>query len=128
MLPILNNNQNIFIEITNLEHGGQGWELGSCLWSPVNNRGGGQTWALMNEIVTGDVIIHLVKINNSYHWYGISITNSGLIQTQNEPPIGGDWTNMSPYQRVNLTNFVGLTPPSPIRQFLIEYDVQLREY
>ena len=60
MLPKLSADQNVFIEITNLEHGGMGWELGSCLWSPVNDKGGSRAWQLMGNAKIGDIIIHLV--------------------------------------------------------------------
>jgi hypothetical protein len=50
-----------YIEITNPVHGGAGWEFGTCLWSPVTNKGGSKSWELMREIATGDIVYHLLK-------------------------------------------------------------------
>ena len=114
MLPELNYNQNVFIEIGNLQHGGQGWELGTCLWSPKRDRGNNRAWLLMNEIQQGDIIIHLIDINNAYNLYGLSTASSGLIPVPNEPPAAGDWADMAPYQRINLSNFNRLQVPQNI--------------
>lgn len=41
----------IFIEITKSEHdhGGQGWNFGTCLWSPSKNRNGKDSYKLMRK-------------------------------------------------------------------------------
>jgi len=44
MLPEEKYNQNIYVEITHPEHGGAGWELGICLWSPVYDKGHNKAW------------------------------------------------------------------------------------
>ncbi len=96
MLPKFPDNSQVFIEITDLEHGGLGWELGSCLWSPVFDKGGSKAWKLKENASIGDTILHLVDINGQYHWYGISIANSNLIVTNNEPPkrVNGEECNL----------------------------------
>jgi hypothetical protein len=127
MLPELNYNQNVFIEITNLNHGGQGWELGICLWSPVFDKGGAEAWKIMSKINQGDIIIHLVSINNEYHWYGVSVVNSGLIQTSNSPPSASNWSNMLPYQRINLKNHNKINFPIAISVFFDKYEQQLKK-
>ncbi len=42
-------------------HGGPGWEFGTCLWSPTERNGGGRwgCWDLMQRVRKGDVVMHL---------------------------------------------------------------------
>lgn len=127
MIPDLNYNQNAFIEITNLQHGGRGWELGTCLWSPAKDKGGNRAWQLMETINPDDIIIHLVYVNASYHFYGISSTLSKLIETENEPDDATHWANMKPYQRINLRNFNRLEEPKGISDFFKLFDSELRQ-
>lgn len=127
MLPDLNSNQNVFIEITNLQHGGRGWELGTCLWSPVKDKGGSRAWRLMNTINQGDLIIHLVYIKKTYHFYGISLTTSSLIETENQPDDATHWSKMNPYQRINLSSFNRLEKPKKIAHFFNLFDSELRQ-
>src|SRR5687768_7270347 len=51
-----------WVEITSIEHGhgGPGWELGACLWSPTHNRQGADRYGLMREPVPGDEVLQLV--------------------------------------------------------------------
>ena len=125
MLPNLDG-RNAFIEITNPEHGGEDWALGLCLWSPVKNKAGQKTWAIMNQIRIGDFIIHLVKYQNEYFWHGFSTADSNLFITDTSPELPGRWENMSPYQRVNLSNYVRLSYEFPIEKFFKRYDARLR--
>lgn len=126
MLPEKLYTQNIFIEITNLEHGGLGWELGTCLWSPIYNRNGKtKSWKLMEQVKVNDIIIHLVKINNTYHFYGVSIAASEVISTNQKPAHSGIWE--PPYQRINLNSFNALDKPYSIKDIYKEYDFELRQ-
>lgn len=128
MLPKLENNQNVFIEITNSTHGGIGWEIGSCLWSPMFDARKARAWKIMEDINLGDVIIHLVDINGLYHWTGISVTSSSIIQNLDEPSDAGEWKGKYPYQKVNLTCFSGLKEPQPISVFFRKYGDLLKEF
>lgn len=47
----------IYIELTNAIHGGEGWELGDVLWSPV-----GKVWDnIMTQPQIGDLVIHSIN-------------------------------------------------------------------
>lgn len=127
MLPKLKNNQNVFIEITNSIHGGAGWELGVCIWSPTLNKAGSRAWKIMENIKQGDIIIHLVDIKDQYHWYGVSIASSDIIKNVVTPPKAGTWKDMFPYQRVNLTCFNKIDNPKPINTFLYKYENILKK-
>ena len=52
-----------FIEITSddHDHGGEGWEYGTCLWSPTLDPRGAKTYNLMLEPQVGDLIIHFYR-------------------------------------------------------------------
>ncbi|MGZ3770498.1 MAG: hypothetical protein ACXVCP_09555 [Bdellovibrio sp.] len=50
-----------WVEITNPIHGGPGWEFGTCLWSPVFNKGHQKAWEIMQEPKIGDRVFHLLK-------------------------------------------------------------------
>ena len=54
-----------YVEITKSEHahGGPGWELGTCLWSPSRNRAGHDRYALMREPHRGDRVLHIYHDN-----------------------------------------------------------------
>jgi hypothetical protein len=63
---------NYWIEITNPVHGGNGWEFGTCLWSPISNKGGVKSWELMTQIKPGDIIFHwkaASKYRKKYYLY-----------------------------------------------------------
>jgi hypothetical protein len=121
MLPVLELNQNVFIEISNLQHGGLGWEFGSCLWSPEKNKANQASWKLMEEIKEGDIILHFAKVRNNQNWYGLSVVSSSLKKGLASPTIPGKWVNLGPYQRVNLTYFQPLTKPLPAKDLFSRF-------
>lgn len=127
LLPELNYGQSVFIEITNPRHGGTGWELGTCLWSPVWDKKRARAWRIMSQISHGDLIIHLVDVNDQYHWYGVSIVSSTLLESSFAPPHPDNWNKMGPYQRINLINFVRLSQPALVTDFFKSYDHSLRK-
>ena len=72
MLPTKTSSQNIYIEIKKSPHGNPGWELGSCVWSPLySTNGRTKTWKLMEEVNVNDIVIHLLTIKDAYYFYGI---------------------------------------------------------
>ena len=102
MIPELKSGQRVFIEISNSVHGGSGWEFGTCLWSPVTDRGGNKAWKIMEEVRPGDLVIHLMDQREGYVWAGMSLVVSELSQVSEQPPDARDYENMAPYQRLNL--------------------------
>ena len=103
---------NTYIEITKSEHnhGGLGWEFGTCLWSPSRNKGGADSYSLMRKVNIGDQIIHFYnhkwpdgKTENRIA--GISFVKNKYMEVSVEPPSAGDWADMSPYYKIELNNF-----------------------
>lgn len=127
MLPILSAQQNVFVEISNLKHGGLGWEFGTCLWSPEKDKRGSSAWKLMENIKEGDIILHFAKIRNNQHWYGVSVASNTIQKGLPTPPIPGNWANMKPYQRVNLSYFIPLQNPYPAKDFFRNYYQELND-
>ena len=125
MLPELKPDQKVFVEITNLEHGGDGWELGTCLWSPTRDTNNQRTWKIMDKINPGDRIIHLVDIENQYHWFGVSTVNGMLKQDENGPPKPRNWLNYPSYQRIELSEFQKLQKPLGVNSIFKEYHAEL---
>jgi hypothetical protein len=39
-------------------HGGEGWEYGTCLWSPIKDRGNAKRYELMQEPQKGEIVLH----------------------------------------------------------------------
>lgn len=117
MLPELNSNQKVFIEITNPVHGGNGWEFGTCLWSPVYNVAGQRSWERMTKISPSDIIIHLLDDGKEYRWAGVSTALAAAEILDNEPPKADRWSGRTYYYRVDLTNFQSIDPGMPIGNF-----------
>ena len=114
--------QQAFIELTNLIHGGEGWDLGEALWSPTLSRGGVDTWKTMREVNKGDIVIHSIATNSIRHrFYGLSQAISQHYIVEDEPLIPGIWSKdngYSSYYKVDLANYENLEEPLFVREFL----------
>jgi len=113
----LKNGQSVFAEITNPIHGGLGWEFGTCMWSPVKNHAGVNSWALMREVKPGDLIIHLLKLEHEYKFVGVSIAESACQIINVEPTIPDKWKAMAPYYRIDLANYYSFQKPVSVNEF-----------
>lgn len=122
-----------YVEITKSEHkhGGEGWEFGTCLWSPSRNRSGHDRYSLMREPRSGDQVIHI------YHqlWpdgvedtrvAGMSMVTRPFKEVSEEPPSPGDWAGMSPYYRIDLRDYQPFTNPLGIHILLSVYGGDIR--
>lgn len=112
---------NCWIEITNPVHGGNGWEFGTCLWSPIFNKGKVKSWELMTQIEPGDIIFHLLKTKKAkgYFFVAHSIAANKAQTITDEPPEPDRWGGMSPYYRVQLSGFSYLQKAVPV-QFIFD--------
>ncbi len=122
-----------YVEITKSEHdhGGVGWEFGTCLWSPSRNETGHDRYSLMREPRKNDHVIHF------YHqvWpdgidetrmAGMSTVARPFREVAEEPPSPGDKAGMSPYYRIELRNYEAFPHPLPIRTLLSNYGNDIR--
>jgi hypothetical protein len=107
-----------FAEVTLLSHGhgGAGWEIGTCLWSPAVTSSGQDRYAIMREPARGDAVFHWVagvqpaKPRRRFLWGRSRVARSAMT-TNTEPPSPGTWGGRSAYYRINLTGFEALTTP-----------------
>ncbi len=99
----------VWIEITEEQHdhGGRGWELGKCLWSPTRNAAGAHSYELMREPKPGDVVVHFVTPldGGQRRIAGMSTVASAVEERDDEPPDAGKWAEMGPYYRVALKDY-----------------------
>ena len=102
-LPKPPNGQRIWFENTKSahEHGGKGWEFGTCLWSPSKDRGGKDWYKAMRVVDVGDLVLNVCD----KHLRGISYVQSRFVEREDEPPRAGQWEGMAPYYRVDLRGF-----------------------
>lgn len=114
---------NIFVELTNPVHGGEGWELGEVLWSPVAS-----SWNIMTLPKEGDLIIHSIKGSKegkNHRFWGLSFVSSPHVIVNNEPPEAGTWKGHESYYRISLKGFQEFDIKLPIESFLKDYKSDL---
>ena len=113
----------IWIEITSLQdgHGGEGWELGKCLWSPVRNAAGSLMYELMREPMVGDTVIHFVAPleGGGRRIAGTSTVAARCVERTDQPPTAGNWSEMGPFYRVELDKYRPF-PDAPGVDVLVE--------
>lgn len=122
MLPDFASFQNVWVEITGSdnEHGGSGWDFGTCLWSPVRDQAGRRRYEMMLLPQAGDLVLHFYK----FPWEGapphtrlcgISTVQSACQVVHHQPPNPGQWV-ADDYYRINLIGYQEL----PNRLFVDE--------
>lgn len=92
----------VFIELTNLIHGGDGWEFGKVLWSPVAS-----SWNnIMQMPKEGDIILHSIKTKSINHrLWGISTVDNSYNVLSSPPPIPEKWDKYTSYYQIPLKNY-----------------------
>ncbi|GEM_PF-2747752 len=124
----------IFIEITKSEHdhGGQGWNFGTCLWSPSKNRNGNDSYKLMRKPKKGDLVLHFYKNNwpdgkSESRLYGSSVVARPFTEVKEEPPTPGDWGGRESYYRIELMNFEQFRSPISLKKIIEYYGSDIRK-
>ncbi len=122
-------NTTIWIEtnVSSLDHGGDKWEHGRCLWSPSQNKKGADIYSLMRHCKRGDLVIHIRRLNGVPQFVGTSRVLKPYRECLQSPPNPGKWANMAPYYRVELIEYTGYTQPLNISVFLSQYREELLE-
>ena len=94
----------VWLEMTRSSHnhGGPGWEFGTCLWSPSRSRAGADYYAIMREPEEGDRVLH----SQDAAFVGESVVSQGWREIAEEPPLPGAWEGMSPYYRVEVRDYL----------------------
>lgn len=115
---ILKMGEEIFLEATNRTHGGTGWELGRCLWSPEKAKDGKDRWKVMRDLQVDDLVIHSVKTSKGHMVIGSSKVDSTYTVNGVEPPCARKWGGYGTYYRVDLKDFQKLKKPIYLQDFL----------
>lgn len=110
----------VYIELTNPIHGGEGWELGEVLWSPV-----GQAWNnIMIKPQRGDLVIHSIKQLNprvNHKFWGYSIVSDNAMITKEKPSLPDRWENYEEYYVIPLNNYIPFIEKRFTQDFLNKY-------
>ena len=120
--------QRVYIEITNKIHGGPGWDLGSCLWSPSRSSDGKDTWSIMKSLNKGDLVFHSVKEVGGHKLIGASIVKSTNKIVTFEPPFPARWGGSESYYKVDLRDYYNLQKPISLKEFLDEYAEDIKDF
>jgi hypothetical protein len=126
-----NHYNNVYIEISKNKHGhgGQGWDFGTCLWSPSTDRGGRDRYSVMREPQKDDLILHFIKstINDVYEsrLLGYSFVDEPYQKVDEIPPYPGDWDEMAPCDKTTLKNYSEFSNPLPFSVISEEYTTQI---
>jgi hypothetical protein len=107
-----------WVEISALSHGhgGSGWELGVCLWSPAKDRRESKRYEVMREPSPGDVVYHLITVDAGRALVGISEVSANVQRVTHPPPEPGVWAGFSEYYRIPLKNFSRLNHQPLLRE------------
>lgn len=124
----------VFIEITSLDHGhgGEGWEFGTCLWSPERSKDGRDIYSPMREMKAGDLVIHFLEDawpdgSHDRRIEGYS-TIAGKVELRtDEPPLPGIWSGQQIYFRVPLEDHVSFPINVKVDDFTELFSRELRE-
>lgn len=123
----------VWIETTKTshQHGGPGWEFGTCLWSPSSNKKGHDTYSTMKMAKKGDAVLHFLESIGAKsilenRLCAISTIGAGCSEISEGPPLAGEWSDRSSYFKIDLDNFVELSPALSIADFILCYENELR--
>lgn len=114
------------------DHGGQGWEFGTCLWSPERNKAGNDLYRLMREVAADDLVLHVLQDSwesgeREHRFVGVSFAKTAAELRADEPPSPSDWVSQSPYYRIPLRDYTSFPRPISLAAFISLYDLELRK-
>lgn len=122
--PRSNSPPSVWIENTTSkgDHGGAGWEFGTCVWCPAKDRRGSEgKYKIIREVKAGDLVI------NCYDGVirGTSRAKNACYTTNNRPTNPGDWGYATAYCRFDLENFHELPSRVPVRKLIERFKDEL---
>ncbi|WP_075491929.1 HNH endonuclease [Enterococcus thailandicus] len=116
----------VFIELTNPIHGGEGWELGEVLWSPVAS-----AWnKIMKKPQEGDLILHSIKDkkrNINHRLWGISTVAGPYKIVSDPPPIPEAWEGYESYYQIPLKHYKEIKEKTFLQDFIDKNEKSLKE-
>ncbi len=114
----------VWIEfLSDHNHGGSGWEFGTCLWSPSRSSDGKDWFSPMRAVKAADLIVH-VSIGE---FVGFSYAKDSYREVSAEPPEPDRWRGMAPYYRIELRDYTGLPVRASVQSFLERFKNEIRQ-
>lgn len=95
---------NVWAEVSTSrhQHGGNGWEFGTCIWSPAKDRRGSVGhYGIMLAVQPGDFIINCLDSKVR----GTSFADAACRQTVKGPPNPKPWGYTHSFFRIDLRDF-----------------------
>src|SRR5262249_31344043 len=105
------------------QHGGPGWEFGTCLWSPSKDRGDRDFYSTMRDVAAGDLVIHCQDST----LVGYSFVREPYQEIEEEPPSPGVWVGQSPYYKVLLREYHSFPQAVTLPAFFEQHAVGIRQ-
>ncbi len=102
-------------------HGGPGWDLGECVWSPSDEQWGG--YRVMNEPSVGNMIVHCFQ-GEICGWSRVA---RACRVVKNSPPNPGRWQGMSPYFRIDLADYRPFSAAVPLKSFKERFAKEIQQ-
>jgi hypothetical protein len=134
VLDAYSHHRRVFIEVTKTEHehGGAGWEFGTCLWSPEKSKVGHDLYRLMREIVQGDLVLHVLHSDwapseREHRFVGFSYAHGSVEISAVGPPAPGEWAGQAPFYRVPLRDFTSFPTSISTRALIGLFEKELRQ-
>lgn len=113
------------------EHGGLGWEFGSCLWSPATDKAGKKIYEDMKRVRPNDIILHFYEDEwfggqAAYHFCGFSLATASCVVRTDEPPKAAAWASRGDYYRIDLKAFTPFEETIPLEDVVARHTEILR--
>ena len=115
----------VWIEFTRSDdqHGGPGWEFGTCLWSPSRGKDGRDTYLVMRLLSVGDRVLHFLDSR----LVGTSRVAARYHEVTQAPPIPGPWASRPSYYRVDLSGYTAFPQQPTIDELLARHGREISE-
>jgi len=113
----------VWMEITKStnDHGGEGWEFGTCLWSPCTAQAGGDRYRVMRLPKRGEPVIHCYDAV----YMGVSRVSEECMIVDSAPPRPAPWTNCGIFYRIELSNYRPFPHQLSRSQFISDHSEKL---
>lgn len=93
------------------DHGGAGWEFGTCVWSPAQDRRGAEgKYKLMRQVSPNDRVVNCCDRIIC----GVSTVASSCITTHDGPPNPGPWAYARSFHRFSLVDYEAFPAPASL--------------
>lgn len=101
-------------------HGGPGWDLGECIWSPTDDQWGG--YRVLTEPDASELVIHCYQ-GTVCGWSRVA-RKCRVVQFS--PPQAGRWRGMGSYYRLELDGYQRFDDPIALKSIKERFADEIR--